>query len=195
MEQASHHIVRCTSCGAKNRIPAERTDTAARCGRCGVQLHGAENNGHPAGAYTLRCEKCKTKNRVPAARIEADPKCGRCAAALPTRELFTPQPVMVTDANFEKTVLASPLPVLMYCWAPWCPTCGTVTPLIDEFARESKGKVRVGKINVDANRETAARYNVLSVPYLFVFDNGKLQESLPGGLPKHELMMKMAHYL
>ena len=195
MEQVSHQFVRCQSCGAKNRVPAERANTAARCGRCGVSLPTNENRGNPAGVYTLRCEKCSTKNRVPAAKIEAGPKCGRCATALPTRELFTPQPVMVTDENFEKTVLGSPLPVLMYCWAPWCPTCGSVTPLIDEFARESKGKIRVGKINIDANRNTAARYNVLSVPYLFVFDNGRLQESLPGGLPKHELMIKMAQYL
>ena len=195
MEQAARQIIRCSACGTKNRVPAEKVNAVARCGKCSASLQTGEARGHAAGAYTLRCEKCRTKNRVPAIRIESDPKCGRCAAALPTRELFTPQPIMVTDDNFEKTVLGSPLPVLMYCWAPWCPTCGSVTPLIDQFARESKGKIRVGKINIDANRNTAARYNVLSVPYLFVFDNGRLQESLPGGLPKHELMMRMAHYL
>ena len=188
MQPDSHQLIRCPSCGAKNMVPTERVGTAARCGRCAAPLQ-------TDGSYTLRCDKCRSKNRIPAARIDAGPKCGRCASALPTGELFTPQPVMVTDANFEKTVLGSPLPVLMYCWAPWCPTCGTVTPIIDELARESKGKLRVGKINIDANRGTAARYNVLSVPYLFVFDNGKLQESLPGGMPKHQLMMKMAHYL
>jgi thioredoxin 2 len=195
MEHASPQIIRCSACGTKNRVPAERADAAAHCGKCAALLQGGGNGGRAAGSYTLRCEKCRTKNRVPAGRVDAQPKCGRCATDLPISELFTAQPLMITDANFEKTVLFSPLPVLMYCWAPWCPTCGTVTPLIDEFARESKGKVRVGKINIDANRDTAARYNVLSVPYLFVFDNGKLQESLPGGLPKHELMMKMAHYL
>ena len=195
MEQVSGQIIRCAACGTKNRVPADKVHAAARCGKCGISLQSGENRGHAAGAYTLRCDSCRTKNRVPAVKIEADPKCGRCAAALPAGELFIEQPVMVTDANFEKTVLKSPLPVLMYCWAPWCPTCGTVTPLIDQFARESKGKIRVGKINIDANRNTAARYNVLSVPYLFVFDNGRLQESLPGGLPKHELMLKMAHYL
>lgn len=195
MEQAFHQIIRCAACGTKNKMPAERADAAARCGRCGQALQTNGNPGQAVGSYTLRCENCSTKNRVPAGRIDAAPKCGRCATALPIRELFTPQPVMVTDDNFEKTVLAAPLPVLMYCWAPWCPTCGSVTPIIDEFARDSKGKVRVGKINIDANRNTAARYNVLSVPYLFVFDNGKMRESMPGGLPKHELMMKMAHYL
>ncbi len=195
MQQATHQILRCSACGTKNKLPAEKADAVARCGRCGEALHNSQTQSHTTGRYTLRCDKCRTKNRVPAGRIDADPRCGRCAAALPVRELFTPQPVMVTDANFQQSVLDSPLPVLMYCWAPWCPTCGTVTPIIDEFARESKGKVRVAKVNIDASRDTAARYNVLSVPYLFVFDNGHLQESLPGGLPKHELMMKMAHYL
>ena len=191
MEQASHHIVRCLACGTQNKLPASKSRAAARCGRCGQPLQTGKTNG----AYTLRCGSCSTKNRVPADKIDADPKCGRCTTHLPIGELFTPQPVMVTDDNFEKTVLGAPLPVLMYCWAPWCPTCGSVTPMIDEFARDSKGKVRVGKVNIDANPHTAARYNVLSVPYLFVFDNGKLRESMPGGLPKHELMMKMARYL
>ena len=195
MDPASSQIIRCAACGTKNKVPNEKIGAAARCGKCGSPLQIGAGNGQAAGAFTLRCESCRTKNRVPAVRIDADPKCGRCGKNLPTGELFTPQPVMVTDANFEKTVLASPLPVLMYCWAPWCPTCGTVTPIIDDFARDSKGKVRVGKMNIDANHHTASRYNVLSVPYLFVFDNGALQESMPGGLPKHELMMKMAHYL
>ena len=195
MEQVSHQITRCMACGTKNKVPADRKKATARCGRCGQPLKPGTGNGQPNADYTLRCGQCRTKNRFPAEKVDADPKCGRCAAALPTGELFTQQPLMITDANFETSVLASPLPVLMYCWAPWCPTCGTVTPIIDEFAKESKGKVRVGKINIDANHHTAARYNVLSVPYLFVFDNGTMKESLPGGMPKHELMMKMAHYL
>jgi thioredoxin-like negative regulator of GroEL len=68
-------------------------------------------------------------------------------------------------------------------------------PIIDEFARDSKGKIRVAKLNIDSNPTTADKYNVLSVPYLLIFDNGQMKESLPGGLQKQELMMKMAHYL
>ncbi|MGD8364310.1 MAG: thioredoxin domain-containing protein, partial [Desulfobacterales bacterium] len=64
-----------------------------------------------------------------------------------------------------------------------------------DFARETKGKIRVGKLNVDGNPQTASRFNILSVPTLFIFDNGEMKESLPGGLQKHQLMMKMAHYL
>jgi thioredoxin 2 len=121
--------------------------------------------------------------------------CGRCHEPLPIKDVFLPQPVMVTDSNFDDMVLKSPLPVLLFCWAPWCPTCGTVAPIIDEFAHTTKGKVRVGKLNVDANPLIARRYNILSVPYLFIWDGGQLKESLPGGLQKYELMMKMAPYL
>jgi thioredoxin 2 len=145
--------------------------------------------------YTIRCLECKARNRVPGHKLDAGAKCGKCGSPLATEDLFIPQPVMVTDANFEKTVMASPLPVLLFCWAPWCPTCGAVAPIIDDFARESKGKIRVGKVNIDPNPQIASRYNILSVPYLLIFDNGQLKESLPGGMQKHQLMMKLAHYL
>jgi thioredoxin len=102
---------------------------------------------------------------------------------------------MVTDANFDAKVLKSPLPVLLFAWAPWCPSCGAAAPIIDQFAAESKGKVRVGKVNVDANPQLASRFSIMSVPFLFIFDNGALKESMPGALQKHELMMKLAPYI
>jgi thioredoxin 2 len=195
MNQTRAIIIRCPECGVKNKIPKERIGSEAKCGKCHAMLDTANNENDAAGNYTLRCLECKAKNRVPAYKIDAGGRCGKCGASLPTGELFIPQPSMLTDGNFEQMVLKAPLPVLVFCWAPWCPTCGTVAPIIDEFAAESKGKIRVGKLNIDANQMVAAKYNVLSVPYLFVFDNGRLQESLPGGLQKHDLMMKMAHYL
>ncbi len=70
-----------------------------------------------------------------------------------------------------------------------------MAPIIDQFAVESKGKVRVGKLNIDTNQNLAAKFNVLSVPFLFIFDNGNLKESMPGGMQKHDLMMKMAPYI
>ena len=70
-----------------------------------------------------------------------------------------------------------------------------VSPIIDEFAAEAKTKVRVAKLNVDQNKMLASRYKILSVPFIFIFDNGKLKDSMPGGMQKHELMMQMAHYL
>ena len=70
-----------------------------------------------------------------------------------------------------------------------------MAPIIDQFGVESKGKVRVGKLNVEACPMTAAKFNILSVPFIFVFDNGQMKESGPGGLQKHDLMMKMAPYI
>ncbi len=70
-----------------------------------------------------------------------------------------------------------------------------MAPIIDQFAVESKGKVRVGKMNIDTNQNLSAKFNILSVPFLFIFDNGNLKESMPGGMQKHDLMMKMAPYI
>jgi thioredoxin-like negative regulator of GroEL len=70
-----------------------------------------------------------------------------------------------------------------------------VAPVIDQFGVESKGKVRVGKLNVDASPILASKFSILSVPFLFIFDNGNLKESMPGGMQKHDLMMKMAPYI
>ena len=188
-------IKQCPVCNTRNKIPADKVDANPICGKCRSPLGAAAAAGDSSVSYTIRCLECKARNRLPAHKIDAGAKCGKCGAALSTSELFIPQPVMVTDANFENMVMSSPLPVLLFCWAPWCPTCGAVAPIIDDFARESKGKIRVGKVNIDTNQQIAARFNILSVPYLFIFDNGRLKESLPGGMQKHQLMMKMAHYL
>jgi thioredoxin 1 len=70
-----------------------------------------------------------------------------------------------------------------------------VAPIIDQFGVESKGKVRVGKLNVDTSPMLASKFSIMSVPFVFIFDNGQMKESMPGGLQKHELMMKMAPYI
>ena len=70
-----------------------------------------------------------------------------------------------------------------------------MAPIVDQFAVESKGKVRVGKVNVDSSPVLASKYNIMSVPFIFIFDNGQMKESMPGGLQKHDMMMKMAPYV
>ena len=70
-----------------------------------------------------------------------------------------------------------------------------MAPIIDQFAVESKGKVRVGKVNVDSSPILASKFSILSVPFIFIFDNGQMRESGPGGLQKHELRIKMAPYI
>lgn len=146
-------------------------------------------------SYFFRCSACKTRNRIPFQKINAGAKCGKCGALLDTEELFQAQPIMISETNFEKKVLGSPIPVLVFAWANWCPTCRAAMPVIDDFAKDAKGKIRVGKLNVDSSQKLASTYNILSVPQILVFDNGRLLETMPGAMQKHEIMMKMARYL
>ena len=188
-------MVTCQACGSKNRIPADRRDHDARCGKCGQSLRPTAQTDGAAKVYTLRCSTCHAKNRIPADKIDAGPKCGKCGDGLKPDELFVPQPIIVNDTNFEDKVIQSPLPVLMFAWAPWCPSCRTYTGIVDEFARDAKTRIRVVKVNVDASPGLAGRFNIMSVPFLFVFDGGQMKESMPGGTPKHDLMMKLSPYL
>jgi thioredoxin 2 len=193
VEETDTRIISCSQCGAKNRVPLEKLGARPKCGKCGSLLSVEEKSEKLA--FKFRCMECGARNRIPADRVESNPVCGKCKKPLATEELFLPQPLIITDADFEARVLKSPLPALVFAWAPWCPTCRTFVPVIDEFAREASGKVRVGKVNVDQNPGLSQRFNILSVPQILVFDHGELKETLPGSLQKHELMMKMAPYL
>ena len=119
MEKATSRIVRCTGCGAANRIPADRTGAAAKCGKCHAALPTDSAAAEAEASYRMRCTECGAKNRIPGGKLKSAAKCGKCGAMLKTEELFTPQPIMVNDGNFENMVLKSPLPVLMWAWAPW----------------------------------------------------------------------------
>jgi len=188
-------IVVCRSCGAKNRIPPDKPPQDAKCGRCHQYLGAMPDQGADQQLLTLRCSSCRTKNRVPVAKIHEGAKCGRCGTPLPHEDLLTGRPVMVTDANFDQTVIRSPLPVLLYGWAPWCSVCGGINSMVDQLASEVKGKFRVGKLNIDTNPKLAGQYNVLSVPSFFIFDGGELKQQMPGAVPRHELMLKMASFI
>jgi len=195
MESTSSLIVRCADCGTRNKIPSDKTGIPAKCGKCGSVLKTDGQPARPAEMLKIRCAHCGTKNRIPSEKISAGAKCGKCGADLQMEDIFTGKALMITDGNFEEKVIRSPLPVLLLAWAPWCPGCRTFMPVIDSYAAVAKGKVRVGKLNVEANPGLSSKYNILSVPFLFIFDSGRLKESLPAALQPHELMMKMADYI
>jgi thioredoxin 1 len=81
--------------------------------------------------------------------------------------------VTITDENFEEEVVKSDIPVMVDFWAPWCGPCKMAGPVIDELAGEYKGKVKIGKLNVDDNQEQAAKFGVMSIPTVVVFEKGK----------------------
>lgn len=80
------------------------------------------------------------------------------------------------------------------CWASWCGPCRMVGPIIEELAKEMKGKIVFGKLNVDENRETSMKYGIMSIPTLLVFKNGNLVDNVIGAMPKEMLKAKLAPY-
>jgi thioredoxin 1 len=85
-----------------------------------------------------------------------------------------------TDANFEAEVLKSTTPVLVDFWAEWCPPCKALGPTIDKLATEYAGKVKVGKVDTDANRDTSMKYAISSIPTILVFKDGQLAHRIVG---------------
>jgi len=96
----------------------------------------------------------------------------------------------VTDNNFQAEVLESGNPVLVDFWAPWCGPCRVIAPHLEELNEEQEN-LRVVKLNVDENQQTAARYEVLSIPTLILFKNGEPAKKLIGALPKKRLEQEL----
>ena len=96
--------------------------------------------------------------------------------------------IKLGSENFEKEVLKSEKPVLVDFYADWCGPCNAMAPVIEELATELDGKAKVGKINVDENSDIAVEYNVMSIPTLIIFKNGKEEKRLVGLRDKEELL-------
>lgn len=90
----------------------------------------------------------------------------------------------LTDQNFNEEVLKSEIPVLVDFWASWCMPCRIVAPIVEELAKEYDGKLKVGKLNVDENSQTASNYGVMSIPTLAIFKNGAPVRTMVGAQSK-----------
>jgi thioredoxin 1 len=105
------------------------------------------------------------------------------------------EPVHVTDAAFEKTVLNSTIPAIVDFWAPWCGPCRMVAPILDKLAKEYSGKVLIAKVNTDDNPEWAMKYGVQGIPTMIFVANGKLIHRQVGALPEPVLRDLVAQFL
>jgi thioredoxin 1 len=105
------------------------------------------------------------------------------------------EPIHVTDAAFEKTVLQNPLPVIVDFWAPWCGPCKMIAPMLDKILKENEGKMVVAKVNTDENPEWASKYGVQGIPTLLFIFGGKIVHRQVGALPERMLREAVAQFL
>jgi len=99
------------------------------------------------------------------------------------------------DATFDEHVAASEVPVLVDFWAEWCGPCKMITPVLEEIAQEQDGKIRVAKLNIDDNLDATRRFDVMSIPTLILFKDGKPAARIVGAKPKGQLLAEIEPHL
>ena len=140
----------------------------------------------PGPISILRCSACRAANRI-APSPRGAPHCGTCGKALPWL-------VNATDTTFEVEARAAPT-VVVDLWAPWCGPCRFVGPILEELAREWAGRLKVVKVNVDANQDLAVRFDARSIPTLVVLRDGQVVDRVVGAMPKRELAARLTPHL
>lgn len=123
------------------------------------------------------CSHCSAVNRIPSARLADGPRCGKCR-----EPLFAGHPVTLTDANFEKHISRSEVPVVVDFWASWCGPCKMMAPAFEQAAAELEPNFRLAKLNTEEAQATAARFQIRSIPTLVVFKDGREVARQPGAM-------------
>ncbi len=128
-------------------------------------------------ALHIVCPHCHTTNRVVSSALSAAPDCGKCH-----QPLFTCHPVALDEAAFDKHIARSQVPVLVDFWAPWCGPCLTMAPAFEQAASQLEPRMRLAKVDTQAEQGLGARLNIRSIPTLALFVGGREVARQPGAI-------------
>ncbi len=141
-------------------------------------------------ALQLVCPSCTAINRVPMRKLGHRPVCGKCREALVTTE-----PIVATDATFSRFVDKSDRPMVVDFWAPWCGPCQQFAPVFSQAAADMAISAGFLKLDTEDNPQTAARYQIRSIPTLMVFQRGRELARLSGALPPAQFRQWLEQHL
>lgn len=133
-------------------------------------------------SMNLSCPHCSVTNRIPESRLGDGPRCGKCK-----QPLFTGQPQAVSTANLSGLLQHNDIPVLVDCWADWCDPCKQFAPIFDQAARQFEPRLRLAKLNTEAEQGIAAQWQIRSIPTLILFRGGREVARLNGAVPLAQL--------
>ena len=134
-------------------------------------------------ALHIVCPACTAVNRIPAARLNDKPQCGKCHHAL-----FSVHPVELTTKNFQQHLTRNNIPVLIDFWAPWCGPCKTMAPAFAQAAGQLEPRVRLAKLNTEAEQTIAGQFGIRSIPTLMLFHKGKELARQSGAMSARDIV-------
>lgn len=143
-----------------------------------------------SSAIQILCPSCTTLNRVPAQKLGDRPLCGKCRTPL-----VSAAPINGTDGNFRRFIDKSDLPVVVDFWASWCGPCQQFAPVFSQVAAELATRAVFIKLDTEANQQTAASFQIRSIPTLMIFHRGREVARLSGALPKPQFVQWLNQHL